>query len=709
MARTYPRKGSGTGARSAGGAATKRPRKPSAKRRYSYKKTGRKPRRLLVWLAAFVILLTVAGISALAGGYLGLVRVVDDLPEPMSASSSPTYIYSAPLGEGDGSRRVIGTIFQGQNHQTAERADMPAYLLDALVAKEDERFRQHAGVDLWGIMRALYVDIQAGGAVQGASTITQQFVKNAYLTSEVSITRKLKEAAIAIEIERRYSKDDIIAMYLNTSYFGNNAFGVEAASETYFNKSTDDLTLSESATLVGLLWSPSTPGTDREGATQQRNLVLDNMFNYGYITQQDYYAARDDELPEEWPVAPMLETGLTGPEVTRDFTELVRGELTEMYGANTVQAGGLTVYTSIDLEAQLAAEETLYGDTGYLPYESSPDGVIISIEPETGFVRAMVGGRDKDNDFNLVTQGRRQPGSAFKTFALIAALEQGISPTETYVSEDKEYLVPMEETGREERWEVENYRGKERGEITLEEGLWESDNTVFTDLVTNAEGNGLRNGPEQIIDVARRLGISSELRPFPAIVLGTQEVSPMEMATAYATIANYGERVTPRSIVKVIENQGSDEERVLFEAEPMEGEQVLDREIARETIRILEGDVTEGIARKAAMQNDRPVAGKSGTTENFFDAWFVGFTPQLTTGVWLGYAEGGQTLEAAAGGDPIVGTSYPLEIWRDYMEEALEGAPIEEFDYEEPDRPPYNTPSPTDPANSVLTLEPESP
>ncbi|TCJ16732.1 PBP1A family penicillin-binding protein [Rubrobacter taiwanensis] len=678
MARAYPRR-SGARGRSATGAATlgKRPRK----RRPARAGKGGGSGRLLSWLVAASILACVAGVSALAGGYLGLVRVVNELPEPLSTTARPTYIYSAPLGDTDGSRRVIGTIFQGENRQTAKLEEMPGYLLDALVAKEDERFREHAGIDLWGIMRALYVDLRAGQAVQGASTITQQFVKNAYLSGEVSITRKLKEAAIAIEIERRYTKDEIIGMYLNTVYFGNNAYGVEAAAQTYFNKPTEELTLSESATLVGLLWSPSTLGSDRDAAREQRNLVLRNMFNNGYITQQDYDRALSEELPEKWPLAPMLETGLTGPEVTRDFVEYVRGELTQMYGANTVQAGGLTVYTSLDPEAQLAAEETLYGDTGYLPYESSPDGAIVSIEPETGYIRAMVGARDQDGDFNLVTQGRRQPGSTFKTFALIAALEQGISPQEIYVSEDKEYVVPME-NGREEKWEVENYRGAERGPITLEEALWESDNTVFTDLITNAEGNGLRNGPQATIDVAHRLGITSEFEPLPSIVLGTQEVSPLEMATAYATIANYGERVTPRAITRVIENHGTEDEKVLYEAPPMEGEQVLDPEVARETIRILEDGVTEGIARKAALGGDRPVAGKSGTTESFFDAWFVGFTPQLVTSVWLGYAEGGKTLEEAAYGSPIVGTSYPLEIWRDYMSEVMQGEPVERFDHE---------------------------
>ncbi|MDQ3922174.1 MAG: transglycosylase domain-containing protein, partial [Actinomycetota bacterium] len=313
------------------------PRAASKKRSGSKKESLRT--RILRWAGLSSICCVVAVLAFAAGGYLGLVKGVENLKEASAATSRPTYIYSSPVGETSGSTRVIGTIFGGENRREADLHKMPPSLLDALVAKEDERFREHGGVDLWGIIRALWTDIRVGEPVEGASTITQQYVKNAYLSGNPTLARKIKEAAIAVEVERKYEKDEILGMYLNTVYFGNNAYGVEAAAETYFNKSAEELTIGESATLIGLLWSPSMLGSDRDGATKQRNLVLDNMRDLGYITRQDHMEALDETLPEPWPKAPMVETGLSGPALTRDFAELVQEELVNRYGANMVLAG----------------------------------------------------------------------------------------------------------------------------------------------------------------------------------------------------------------------------------------------------------------------------------------------------------------------------------------------------------------------------------
>jgi penicillin-binding protein 1A len=561
---------------------------------------------------------------------------------------------------------------------------MPPHLLDAAVAKEDERFREHGGVDLWGIMRALWVDIRAGEAVEGASTITQQYVRNAYLSQDRSIIRKIKEALIAIEVERKQdSKDQIIADYLNTVYFGNNAYGVEAAAEIYFNKSVEDLSIAESATLVGLLWSPSILGEDRNGAQNQRDLVLTKMFDTGYVARRDYNRALEEPLPEAWPANTPPRSGFTGAALTRDFARYTHDELIRRYGVNTVLEGDLSVYTTIDLEAQLAAHEIAYGPSGYLPDADDPDLALVSIEPETGRIKTMVSDRNENSHFNLVTQGRRQPGSSFKPFALIAALEQGIDPNTKYVSENKEFKVGLDKP---ETWEVKNYDGIERGEISLEEALWKSDNTVFADLAMNAGGRGLKNGPEKIADVARRCGISTPLpeHPKPSIVLGAYEVSPLDMASAYATIANGGRRVEPKAISKVVSHEDDNDEKVLYVApEHPEGKQIISEDIAKEATGIMVGDVTEGIAKDASL-GDRPVAGKTGTSENFFDAWFIGFTPQLVTGTWMGYAEGEQTLEYvldyARKLHGLSGGITPAEIWKTYTQSVLSGEPIEQFD-----------------------------
>jgi membrane peptidoglycan carboxypeptidase len=658
--------------------------------------------KILRAVSVLLLCILVATASFLAGGYFGLMRSVGELKEPVSVSTSPTYIYSKPIGDTDGSRRVLGTIFRGENQQTASLGQMPPGLLDALVAKEDERFREHPGVDVWGIIRALYVDIRAGEAVEGASTITQQYVRNAYLSQDRTLSRKLKEAALAIEVERRLNKDEILARYLNTVYFGSNAYGAEAAAETYFNESVEDLTVAESAALIGLLWSPSTLGTDREAATVQRNLVLDKMFDAGYVAEQEYVNALEEPLPEQWPMAPMLDTGLESSPLTTEFTRRVQEELMDKLGAETVFEGGLTVYTSLELEAQVAARDVLYGPAGYLAYPGNPDAALVSIEPGSGGITAMVGDRDENSQFDLVTQARRQPGSSFKPFALIAALEQGIDPTTEFVSGEKVYEI---DHGNQEPelWEVENFDGARNGSISLEEALWLSDNSVFTDLVMNAGGQGLQNGPAAVVDVAKRLGIEADFgeQLHPSLVLGTEEVSPLDMATAYATIANEGRRVEPHAVVRVVKNEGKKEEEVLYDAPEQEGEQVISSEVAAKATEILIGDVEKGIAYKAALDG-RTVAGKTGTSERFFDSWFIGYTPQLATAVWMGYAEGGATLEGLLnlGGDYVGPVEPPTVIWRDYMTRALEGEPSEEFEgvdtsrYEPPPPPPRPTQQP---------------
>lgn len=640
--------------------------------------------RILRAIGVFLSCVLLGGVAFAGGGYLGLIESVRKLDEPRTYETHPTYIYSAPLGGNEDSRRVIGTRFEGQNRKTASLSEMPPHLLDAVVAKEDERFREHGGVDLLGIMRALWVDIRAGEAVEGASTITQQYVRNAYLSQDRSITRKIKEALIAIEVERKQdSKDQIIADYLNSVYFGNNAYGVEAAAETYFNKSVEDLSIAESATLVGLLWSPSILGEDRDGAQHQRDLVLTKMFDTGYVPSRDYNQALEEPLPEAWPANTPNRSGFTGPALTRDFAQAAHDELIRRYGVNTVLEGDLSVYTTIDLEKQVAAHEIAYEPSGYLPDADDPDLALVSIEPETGRIKTMVSDRDENTQFNLVTQGKRQPGSSFKPFALIAALEQGIDPNTSYVSEKKEYKVGFD---KQETWEVKNYDGIERGEISLQEALWKSDNTVFADLAMNAGGRGLKNGPEKIADVARRCGITTRLpeHPRPSIVLGAYEVSPLDIASAYATIANGGRRVEPTAISKVVSHEDDKDEKVLYLApEHPEGKQVISEDIAKEATGIMVGDVTEGIAKEASL-GDRPVAGKTGTSEDYFDAWFIGFTPELVAGTWMGYADGEQTLEYvldyARKLHGLSGGITPAEIWKAYTQSVLSGEPIEQFD-----------------------------
>jgi membrane peptidoglycan carboxypeptidase len=703
----------GTYQRRRGGSATDlKPRKGLKSPASSKKPNGRRRKdiqaRILRRASIASLCCVVAALAFIAGGYLGLVRGVENLNEASAGPSHPTYIYSTPIGETPETTRVIGTIFQGENRQEASLKDMPSSLLDALVAKEDERFREHAGVDLLSIMRALWIDIRMGGAVEGASTITQQYVRNAYLTGDRSLARKVKEAAIAIEVERKYQKDEILGMYLNTVYFGSNAYGVEAAAETYFNKSAEELTVSDSATLIGLLWSPSSLGNNPEEAMKQRNFVLYKMRDAGYITRQEHMKALDEALPEPWPKAPMVETGLTGPPETKNFAEFVREELVKRYGTNAVLTGGLSVYTTLDLKAQVTAQKMLYDPNGYLGRPQDPDAALVSVEPGTGHITTMVGSRDEKSQFNLVTQARRQPGSSFKPFALIAALEQGIDPSTQFFSEKKTYTI-KDENGRAEEWEVENYENEDHGTTDLRHALWLSDNSVFTDLVMNVDGKGLTEGAEAVVDVAKRLGITADLKAHPSIVLGTQEVSPMDMAIAYATIANGGEKVTPTAIEKVVQNEGQENEKILDAAAREEGEQVIAPEVARKATEIMVGNIDHGIAQKASL-GDRPAAGKTGTSENFFDSWFIGFTPQLVTGVWMGYEKGGQTLNGLLniGGRQLGPLAPPTVIWQRYMKQVLKDEPVKKFENMYAPQSPIlsNTPSPAESTGGAIPTVP---
>ena len=449
----------------------------------------------------------VAGVAFAAGGYLGLIKGVERLDEPRTFETHPTYIYSAPLGGNEDSRRVIGTIFEGQNRKTASLSEMPPQLLNAVVAKEDERFREHAGVDLWGIMRALYVDIRAGEAVEGASTITQQYVRNAYLSQDMTITRKVKEALIALEVERNEdSKDQIIADYLNTVYFGNNAYGVEAAAETYFNKSVEDLSIAESATLVGLLWSPSTLGEDREGAGYQRDLVLGKMFDTGYITSEDYNAALEVPMPERLACEPADPVGVLR---TRAHPRLrgvrPRGAHTDGTVRTPSLQGGLSVYTTIDLADQVAAHDIAYGPVGYLPDVDDPDLALVSIEPGTGKHKD----HDRRQERELPVQPRH-PGQA-PARQLVQAVRPHRRPGAGHRSRTPSTSRRVRSTRSTSAW-TSRRRGRYRtttGSCAVrsasKEALWWSDNTVFADLAMNADGRGLKNGPEKIADVAKEM------------------------------------------------------------------------------------------------------------------------------------------------------------------------------------------------------------
>ncbi len=519
----------------------------------------------------------------------------------------------------------------------------------AIVSIEDKRFFEHRGIDIHGIVRAGWADLTHQKVVQGASTITQQFVKNTCGRREHSIARKLTEALLAVQLERKWSKEKILTAYLNTIYFGNGAYGVQRAAYAYFGHGAFKLTLPESALLAGIPADPTLydPIANPRIARARRNLVLRAMLDQNKITRAQYAVATDAPLPRH--------VGL--PQAVGQaqyFTNYVKQQLVDSkdYGAEKVFGGGLRVVTSIDLDVQQLARKAI---SQVLPDPKGPSAALVAIDPRDGRVLAMIGGRSfRKSQFNLAVQGERQPGSSFKPFVLATALQQGISPTTTF--ESKLVTIPYDN----KLWTVRNYEGSYLGTIDLATATAVSDNAVYAQLTRLVE-------PKAVAATAHELGISSALANYLAIGLGGEAVNPLEMARAFASFANDGRRVDgtilgnhPRAILSI---NGK-------ENRPREHEGMTSNSAAILNS-ILQSVVTSGTGHRAQLADGRPAAGKTGTTENYGDAWFVGYTPQLAVAVWVGYPDRLKPMETEYQGGPVAGGTFPALIWKTFMEKAL--------------------------------------
>ncbi len=544
---------------------------------------------------------------------------------------------------------------------------IPHALREAVLATEDARFYSHFGVDPVGIARAVYQNFRHGRIVEGGSTITQQLAKVLFLTPDKSLDRKLKEAVLALELERRYPKDRILEMYLNHIYFGHGAFGVEAAARTYFGKGVNELGLAESALLAGLPKAPTTysPFERLEAAQRRRGIVLTRMVNVGTLTPADAKKAGATRVE------------LVPPERRRTtsqyYLEYVQQTLEQQYGADMVFKGGLQVYTTLSPGMQLKAEQavreglraleerrTKAADRGTLPPAATtdrPEGALLSLEPSTGYIKAMVGGYDFfKSEFNRAVQARRQPGSAFKPFVYIAALEAGYTPASIVDDSPVQYAVGQ--NGK--PWKPDNYDRRFRGSITMQQALEESVNVA---AVKVQERVGIR----RTIDVARRLGVESPLHENLSLALGTSDMTLLELTSAYGALANRGTWMRPVAIRYVLNPQGK-----LLEENVPEGRQVLSPELAYVATHMLQGTIARGTGA-AAKALGRPAAAKTGTTNDYSNAWFIGFTPQLVTGVWVGYDR-----PRSLGRDET-GSRVAVPIWTAFMSTALAGTPSEEF------------------------------
>ncbi|HWI27543.1 MAG TPA: PBP1A family penicillin-binding protein [Stellaceae bacterium] len=516
--------------------------------------------------------------------------------------------------------------------------EMPRYLPEAVLATEDRRFYEHWGIDPIGTLRALYADIRAGHVVQGGSTITQQLAKNLFLTPDRTIKRKIHEALLAIWLEHKFTKDQLLEIYLNRIYLGAGTYGVDAAAHRYFDKSARHVTLYEAATIAGLLKAPTrfSPARDADEAAKRTAQVLTNMVNAGYITAAQAQAA--EKQRSELALAGRVRPG------NRYFADWVY-ELTSSY----VQADGrdLVVTTTLDPRMQQEAEasigHTLDKDGAKA---KASQGALVAMAPD-GAVRAMVGGRDyAASQFNRATQALRQPGSAFKPFVYLAALEHGMTPEDRF--EDRPIRIG--------NWAPHNYENKYRGEVTASEALAESINTVAAQVIERA-------GIDNVIATAHRLGITSDLAHDASLALGTSEVTLLDLTSAYCAFASGGRAALPYGITEIRDRDG----HVLYRRQGDGGAQVIDPAIDGELDQMMAGVIAHGTGRAAALP--RPAAGKTGTTQDFRDAWFVGFTADLVTGVWFGNDDN----------DPmnhVTGGTLPARTWHSFMVEATQGMPI---------------------------------
>ena len=552
----------------------------------------------------------------------------------------------------DGSR--LGYVQSDEARTPVKLGYVPQHLRDATIAIEDERFYDHNGIDIEGAARAAVENIEAGEVKQGGSTITMQLARNLYIEDpERDFERKIKEAKIATELEEEHDKEWILEQYLNTASYGTingrTAVGVEAASQIYYSKPVKELGLSQSAMLAGLPQSPSlfNPLLNPTAALARRNDVLDQMSEQGMISDEEAEEAKAEGM--------QLKQGGKYEEIREPyFFDFVEQQLIEEYGINTVREGGLRVQTTIDPELQEAGREAI---ENHLYYSTDPSAAVVSIDPKTGFVKAMASsGQYADQQFNLAAQGHRQPGSAAKTWALTAAVRRAIDPENTFY-QSKPLNIDDPVYGH---WEVATYSNSYAGNISLADATIASDNTVYAQLALDL-------GPESVADTAHDMGIETELDGFPAETLGGLRlgVSPLEMTNAYATLASGGIRNDPVAIRKVTFPDGTTDEL----GEP-ERRRVFPDGVAWEVTQILEENVDAGTGT-AAGTGCGDEAGKTGTTDDFNDAMFMGYTPELSTGVWVGYPDALQSMYSVHGVS-VAGGTFPAMIWHDFMQVALE-------------------------------------
>ncbi len=554
-------------------------------------------------------------------------------------------------------------------------------VLNAIRATEDQRFYDHWGVDSWAILRALIANIGAGRRAQGGSTITQQLTRSLFLTREKLITRKIREALTALKLERSYSKDEIMELFVNQQYLGKGCYGVEAAGRFFFGKNADSLDVREAATIAGLLQAPSRYINNSEKLMGRRNVVLGLMQDNGMITCGEL-----DSLVEE-PLYVNVEEEARSWKAPY-FVEYIRRYVEYNYGDSYLYERGISVYTTLDWRHQQLADsffnvkiDKLERWQRKIHKDDDPDytemvfdsasgdsvrqwkelqGALLSMVPETGEIRAMIGGRDfTESQYNRAVQGGRQAGSAFKPFVYTAAIDNGWTPVDTLLDTPKVY--PM---GNGELWRPQNYDHEYKGSITIREAFRASRNVATVKLCDAV-------GPKRVVWYAKKMGISTQLEPYLSIAMGTSDAKLIDMVKAYSVFPNLGVLVEPMAVLKIIDRDG----KIIEENSPVKKE-VLSPATAYVMTSMLQTVIDHGTGYAARLYGfDRPAGGKTGTTNDYSDAWFIGFTPELCCGVQVGYDDYSTPI-----GDNMTGSRAALPIWTQYMMYSLDGTPVEDFE-----------------------------
>ena len=589
----------------------------------------------------------------LSGAFFALFH---DLPQILSLEtfrpSSVTRIYSAD-------KVLLAELFVEKRDPVPLKV-IPDYLKKALIATEDRKFYQHSGIDPKGILRAFISDIRAGEFVEGASTITQQLAKTLFLTSRKTLLRKTKEAFLAFQLERRYTKNEILELYLNQVYFGSGAYGVESAARIFFGKQAKDLDLAECALIAGLPKAPSrySPLIDKDLAIKRRNIVLKQMRDTGIISETAFTKTREEQL------CPGKQNN--NPVKAPYFVAYIKNFLEKTLGSSRLYKGGLTVYTTLDSKLQKAAEHAVAN--GFLALENrmkkqkiknpAPECALVSLDVQSGGILTMIGGKNfYKTPFNRATSARRQPGSAFKPIVYAYAIEHGFPQSRTILDAPVAFKI----ANRRNDWRPENFSGDYKGEMTIRMALTLSENIPAVRLIEML-------GPSSVARFGHSLGIESTLHPNLSLALGTSEVKLINLTAAYAVFPNKGELIKPYGVMEVFDPSG----RLVWRVKPQK-KVAMSRAGAAIMTDMLKGVIQEGTGEKARVIN-RPVAGKTGTTNEYKDALFIGFSPSIATGVWMG-----QDVFTTLG-KWETGARAALPIWIEFMTKALDGKSFQYFD-----------------------------